>query len=227
MGSMFDVAFRKFSAAFEARADEIYGRTPADRAAASSISSAVSTAAEPDRAARQRTEPPLQSRPCSPPRRAEAKWTRPTGFSAVPPSGPAMPVTRDREVGGGMGEGALRHRARRRRADRALSRRGRRLGHAEHLLLGVVGIDDEAALDDRRRAGNFRQQARDQPAGAGFGGGELQPAIAAQRFAAPRRVRPRGARTPAVPFLASGGALAWARARLTYRDSAFPAARFP
>ena len=29
MGSMFDVAFRKFSAAFEARADEIYGRSPA------------------------------------------------------------------------------------------------------------------------------------------------------------------------------------------------------
>jgi coenzyme Q-binding protein COQ10 len=29
MGSMFDVAFRRFSAAFEARADEIYGRAPA------------------------------------------------------------------------------------------------------------------------------------------------------------------------------------------------------
>ena len=29
MGSMFDAAFRKFSAAFEARADEIYGRAPA------------------------------------------------------------------------------------------------------------------------------------------------------------------------------------------------------
>jgi coenzyme Q-binding protein COQ10 len=28
MGSMFDAAFRKFSAAFEARADEIYGRGP-------------------------------------------------------------------------------------------------------------------------------------------------------------------------------------------------------
>ncbi len=29
MGAMFDVAFRKFSAAFEARANEIYGRAPA------------------------------------------------------------------------------------------------------------------------------------------------------------------------------------------------------
>ena len=29
MGSMFDAAFRKFSAAFEARADVVYGRPPA------------------------------------------------------------------------------------------------------------------------------------------------------------------------------------------------------
>ena len=29
MGSVFDAAFRKFSAAFEARADKIYGRAPA------------------------------------------------------------------------------------------------------------------------------------------------------------------------------------------------------
>jgi coenzyme Q-binding protein COQ10 len=29
MGSMFDAAFRRFSAAFEARADKIYGRAPA------------------------------------------------------------------------------------------------------------------------------------------------------------------------------------------------------
>lgn len=29
MGSMFDVAFRRFSAAFEARADQVYGRKPA------------------------------------------------------------------------------------------------------------------------------------------------------------------------------------------------------
>jgi coenzyme Q-binding protein COQ10 len=29
MGAMFDTAFRKFSAAFEARADKIYGRKPA------------------------------------------------------------------------------------------------------------------------------------------------------------------------------------------------------
>ena len=29
MGAMFDTAFRKFAAAFEQRADEVYGRSPA------------------------------------------------------------------------------------------------------------------------------------------------------------------------------------------------------
>ena len=29
MGAMFDTAFRKFAAAFEQRADEVYGRGPA------------------------------------------------------------------------------------------------------------------------------------------------------------------------------------------------------
>jgi coenzyme Q-binding protein COQ10 len=33
MGTVFDRAFRKFADAFEARADEIYGRTPAAIAA--------------------------------------------------------------------------------------------------------------------------------------------------------------------------------------------------
>ena len=43
MGSMFDTAFRRFSAAFERRADEVYGRAGAASAAASSRSSATST----------------------------------------------------------------------------------------------------------------------------------------------------------------------------------------
>jgi coenzyme Q-binding protein COQ10 len=43
MGSMFDTAFRKFSAAFERRADEVYGRSPAVSTASASRSSATST----------------------------------------------------------------------------------------------------------------------------------------------------------------------------------------
>jgi coenzyme Q-binding protein COQ10 len=43
MGSMFDTAFRRFSAAFERRADEVYGRPGAASAASASRSSATST----------------------------------------------------------------------------------------------------------------------------------------------------------------------------------------
>jgi coenzyme Q-binding protein COQ10 len=43
MGSMFDTAFRRFSAAFERRADEVYGRPSAVSAASASRSSATST----------------------------------------------------------------------------------------------------------------------------------------------------------------------------------------
>jgi len=43
MGSMFDTAFRKFSAAFERRADEVYGRPGIASAGSASRSSATST----------------------------------------------------------------------------------------------------------------------------------------------------------------------------------------
>jgi coenzyme Q-binding protein COQ10 len=43
MGSMFDTAFRRFSAAFERRADEVYGRPGAVSAASASKSRATST----------------------------------------------------------------------------------------------------------------------------------------------------------------------------------------
>ncbi|MBV9396271.1 MAG: type II toxin-antitoxin system RatA family toxin [Methylobacteriaceae bacterium] len=43
MGSMFDTAFRRFSAAFERRADEVYGRPGVVSVASASKSSATST----------------------------------------------------------------------------------------------------------------------------------------------------------------------------------------
>jgi coenzyme Q-binding protein COQ10 len=43
MGSMFDTAFRRFSAAFERRADQVYGRAGALSPASASRSSATST----------------------------------------------------------------------------------------------------------------------------------------------------------------------------------------
>ena len=117
------------------------------------------------------------SRPMSPnrssratvgaPRRAQAKWTSPTGFAAVPPSGPAMPVTLTATSARERLERPLGHRPRRLLADRAVPRE-RRGRNAEQLLLGRVGIDDEAALDHVGRARNLRQQPGDQPAGARF-----------------------------------------------------------
>ena len=101
-----------------------------------------------------------------PPRRAQAKWTRPTGFAAVPPSGPATPVTLTatsaREALSAPSAIALAA-----VADCAVLRQ--RLGwNAEQFLFGGVGIDDEATLEHGRRAGNLGQKPGDQAAGAQF-----------------------------------------------------------
>jgi hypothetical protein len=58
-------------------------------------------------------------------------------------------------------------------ADRAvaLDQIGR---HAQHLVLGGVGVGDKAAEHGGRAAGNGRQRRRDQPARAGFGRGQSE-----------------------------------------------------
>ncbi|KQW23091.1 hypothetical protein ASC80_07210 [Afipia sp. Root123D2] len=53
------------------------------------------------------------------------------------------------------------------------SRKGRGL-NAEHRVLGLVGIGDEATIDDIGRSWNFRQRAGDKTAGAGLGGHDGQ-----------------------------------------------------
>ena len=96
--------------------------------------------------------------------------TRPTGFSAVPPSGPAMPVTASASSARcavaaprrpSPRPSASRHRAMRRRCSAG--------GHAEHLDLGLVGIGDEAAVEHRGGPGNVGQRRGDHAARAGFG----------------------------------------------------------
>ncbi len=47
-------------------------------------------------------------------------------------------------------------------------------GDAKHLLLGLVAVSDEAALEHLRGAGDFGQGGGDQPAGAGFGERDFQ-----------------------------------------------------
>jgi len=70
-------------------------------------------------------------------------------------------------------ERSLRHRPRCGLADRPV--RPDRFGrNAQEILFRLVGIDHEAALDHRGRPRNFRQEPRDQTAGAGFRGCDLQ-----------------------------------------------------
>ncbi len=80
--------------------------------------------------------------------------------------------------GAGMGQGAAHHGAGDVLAHRAvaLDQPDR---HAEHLALGGVGIGDEATLDHVRGAGNGGERRGHQAAGAGFGGGDQHPALAA------------------------------------------------
>ncbi len=47
-------------------------------------------------------------------------------------------------------------------------------GNAEHLLLGAVGVGDEAPLEHVRSARDGAQGRRDQTAGAAFGGDDAQ-----------------------------------------------------
>ena len=102
-------------------------------------------------------------------------WTRPTGLVGGAAAGPGDPGDRDREADVGPRQGALGHRPRDLLADRAdpLEQLGR---HAEQLLLGAVVVGDVAALDHVGRARDLGQAGGDQAAGAGFGGGEAQPA---------------------------------------------------
>ena len=80
----------------------------------------------------------------------------------------------DGDVGMGMRERTLGHGAGDGFADGAvLPDQG--LGDAEALVLGRVGVGDEAALDHVGGAGDLGQQRRDQAAGAAFGRGQPQP----------------------------------------------------
>ena len=67
----------------------------ASRSAASTVASRIAAGRPGTRGARAASTPP---------RVAAARWTRPTGFSALPPSGPGDAGDRDREAAAGAGE---------------------------------------------------------------------------------------------------------------------------
>ena len=112
--------------------------------------------------------------PCA----ATARCTRPTGLAAVPPPGPATPVT---ATAVSAWECAI--------APSAIARATasltapcmaiRSARHAQAFGLGLVGVGDEAALDHVGGAGDFGQQSRDQAAGTTLG--RRQPALPARK----------------------------------------------
>ena len=57
--------------------------------------------------------------------------------------------------------------------------RERRLGNAEHRVLGRIRIGDETAVDHVGGASDLGERAGDEAAGAGFRGRDLEPAGAA------------------------------------------------
>ena len=94
--------------------------------------------------------------------------TVPTGFSFVPPPGPAMPVTAMAKSAPSLPARAFGHFARHRFAHRAV-RRQRFGANAEKFLLRFVAVSHEPAQKNRRRARHIRHAMRDAAAGAGFG----------------------------------------------------------
>jgi hypothetical protein len=96
----------------------------------------------------------------------------PTGFSSVPPPGPAIPVTAIEILAPELPRAPCAISSATSGARRRRSAFSCRIGDADHLALCLVRIGDEAAVDDGRRAGNLRQGAGNQPAGAGFGRGQ-------------------------------------------------------
>ena len=84
---------------------------------------------------------------------------------------------RERALGHGLGGLA---------ADRAVALERRRR-HAEHRLLGLVAVGDEAALEHVGGAGDLGQGGGDEPAGAGFRGRDLELLARGRDRAAPAR----------------------------------------
>ena len=158
-------------AAFEARAGQLYGKTGSARASDASIVKRGNDRDAADRVAVAGEDMALGDRFVAgrAPRRNEP--ARPAFRPCRRPAGDAG--DRDRDVGAGAGERAGRHGARHRIAHRAVAQQGIPR-HAQHLALGLVGVGDEGAVDDVRRAGDRRQGRGDQAAGAGLGGDDLQ-----------------------------------------------------
>ena len=90
------------------------------------------------------------------------------------------PCHRYRKMGVRAFERAFRHRPRHFFADRAHAYQ-QLVGHTQQIVLGLVGIGHEAPIHDIGGPGDLRQTGGDQPAGAGFRGGDTQAPRATER----------------------------------------------
>ena len=111
----------------------------------------------------------------SPPRRASAKWTRPSSRSL--PAGPAKPVTpiaisalrpTERALGHCPCDG-LRH---------GVILLENALRNAEQVALGFLGIGHEAAVEAVTGSLDVREQRREHSARAALGRGDRKPQVA-------------------------------------------------
>jgi len=84
---------------------------------------------------------------------------------------------RHADMGVGVLQRAFRHHPHHRLGDRAIV--GDQVaGYAQQVLLGAVGIGDQAAVEDVGRTGHRGDRGRDQPAGAAFRRHDAQGAFA-------------------------------------------------
>ena len=126
-------------------------------------------------AARARRSPRLRV-PRRPALRGQPKQTRPSGLVSEPP-GPAMPViaTATSRPTGRSAPSAI---SRATSSDTAPWAASVAAAHAQHRLLGGVGIGHEAAVEDVGRAGDVGDRRADHAAGAAFRRGDHAPARA-------------------------------------------------
>ena len=106
-----------------------------------------------------------------------ASHTVPTGFSGVPPPGPATPVIAT-PMSAATGAGMFGERARDRLAHCAV-RDEITFRDLEHLAFHLVRVRDHSAEYDIARAGDRREARAEQSAGAALGNGQRQPARSA------------------------------------------------
>jgi coenzyme Q-binding protein COQ10 len=181
MGSMFDVAFRRFATAFERRADVVYARKIASGERQIRLlvlrqlaqqrerldDTGVAHLLAPDVAVSALAVDEL------PATRRGGEMHEPDRLAGDRAARSGNAGDRDSEIDRRVRERARCHGLRGLGAHGAVAREGR-CRDPEHRLLGLVAVGDEAALEHVGGAGDLGERRGDEPASAGFRGGDLE-----------------------------------------------------